>query len=320
MPDEVRIPVIIVFTKYDLLYNEYHRKASKHLGKSSQRDVEAERDARNHLQQLQMRASHPNFSNYVTVSTHKRYPKCIDTLNTLTQTTRTCLHEVEGELWIPWAAAQRINAQQKVNVSIDEGFKKYWINLGKSAVFKGHVLLDCLTRIHLDMIEVWNFYDPETLLVGTWFREEMIKLIEPLLIEPEPGMNMGGTLASLSNLSTIAGTVAGPLAPVLSGAGIAIVAVNFLCEKYQAIPLTALCLGAYIVDLTLILHDLFIDALVREPPRPLNRELVADTLIKYKDTDLSNVHRLIRDLSSGTKDRKEKIAELIRQQLRMDRA
>ena len=38
---------------------------------------------------------------------------------------------------------------------------EYWVNLGKSTVFMGHFLLDCLLRIHLDIIVVWNFYDPE---------------------------------------------------------------------------------------------------------------------------------------------------------------
>jgi hypothetical protein len=39
-------------------------------------------------------------------------------LKTLTETTRRYLHDVEGDLWVPWAAAQQINAQQKVNFSI----------------------------------------------------------------------------------------------------------------------------------------------------------------------------------------------------------
>jgi len=71
-------------------------------------------------------------------------------------------------------------------------------------VFQGNTLLDCLSRIHLDIIEVWTFYDPEKvssiyqllhssfgqyfkLLSGTYFRENMVKLIEPLLTEPQPG-------------------------------------------------------------------------------------------------------------------------------------
>ncbi|KAF8810393.1 hypothetical protein BYT27DRAFT_6494234 [Phlegmacium glaucopus] len=241
-------------------------------------------------------------------------------LKRLTETTRRCLHEVEGDLWVPWAAAQQINAQQKVKFSINEGFKQYWIDLGKSAVFKGHTLLDCLSRIHLDIIEVWNFYDPEKLLSGTYFCTEMVKVIEPLLTEPQPSLSISETLSTLSDLTSIAGVVAGSFAPVLSGAGVAVTAIKFFCQQYQAIPLTALCLGAYIVDLTLILHNLFTATLVKEPPRPLNRELVADTLKSYKDTDSGNVHRLIGDIASGKRalDPKEKIADLIRQQLKMD--
>jgi len=75
------------------------------------------------------------------------------------------------------------------------------------------------------------------------------------------------------------------------------------------------------VDLTLILHNLFITTLVREPPRALNRELVKDTLESYKSSDAGNVHQLICDVVSGigTLDPKEKIVDLICQQLKVDR-
>ncbi|KAG6884721.1 hypothetical protein C0993_008702, partial [Termitomyces sp. T159_Od127] len=154
----LRIPVIIVFTKFDLLYNEHHRKASKRLGHNNTDMIssEAEQNARIHLQGL---------------------------INTL----------------------------------------------------KSRPEIDNIERIHLDMIKVWNFYDPEKLLPGEWFCTEMIKLIEPLLDKPGPGPDVGGALADLGNFTTIAGTVGGPIAPLLSAAGIAIVVVNFLCQKYQAI-------------------------------------------------------------------------------------
>ncbi|KAH9029956.1 hypothetical protein EDB85DRAFT_2147028 [Lactarius pseudohatsudake] len=324
----LKVAVIIVFTKYDILFNEHHRKVAKEarsLGNPTNTDTtrtEAEARAKRYLDALidaSRRQAQRRFE-CVTVSTHERYPKCFNMLKGLTETTRRCLHEVEGDLWIPWAAAQQINAQQKVNFSINEGFKNYWINLGKSSVFQGHILLDCLSRIHLDIIEAWTFYDPEKLLSGLYFRESMIKLIEPLLTEPQPG-GINETLSTLSTLSSIAGVVAASFAQVLSGAGIAIVAVKFLSQKYQAIPLTARCLGAYIVDLTLILHNLFIAILVKEPPRPLNRELIADTLKSYQDSHAEKIHRLIDDIASGARalDPKEKIADLIRQELDMDK-
>ncbi|KAH8979809.1 hypothetical protein EDB86DRAFT_2859443 [Lactarius hatsudake] len=241
---DLKVAVIIVFTKYDVLFNEHHRKAAKaarSLGKPVNADTtraDAEARAKHHLDAL-IKTFRRRFD-YVTVSTEGRYPKRFDMLKELTETTRRCLHEVEGDLWVPWAAAQQINAQQKVNFSINEGFKNYWINLGTSTAFRGHILLDCLLRIHLDIIEAWTFYDPEKLLSGSYFCENMIKLIEPLLTEPQPG-GIGETLSTLSTLSSIAGVVAASFAQVLSGAGIAIVAVKFLSQKYQAIPLTARC-------------------------------------------------------------------------------
>ena len=147
-------------------------------------------------------------------------------------------------------------------------------------------------------------------------------------------------LTILSDLTSIFGTVAPIFTPVLSGTGIAVVAVNFLRQKYQAMcvksyttgrklisifpcnsPLTALCLGAYIVDLTLILHNLFTATLTKEPPRPLNMELIADTLKSYKDSDSGNIHLLVGDITSRKRvlDPKEEVADLIRQQLKMDR-
>ena len=152
---------------------------------------------------------------------------------------------------------------------------------------------------------------------------------------------MDKTLTNLSALTIFAAGVAAPFAPWLTGAGITAVAVKFLSQKYQAMyvkiitryknlllicrcqlsPLTALCLGAYIVDLTSILHNLFRATLFREPPRALDKKLVTDTLESYKHSDAGNVHQLVRDVVSGTStlDPREKIADLIRQQLKMDR-
>jgi hypothetical protein len=86
-------------------------------------------------------------------------------------------------------------------------------------------------------------------------------------------------------------------------------------------PLTALCLGAYIVDLTLILHKLFIDTLNMEPPRTLSEELVFDTLQHYRDSDATKVHRLVHEiaLEKLLLRPEEKIADLIRKQLNMHR-
>jgi hypothetical protein len=64
-------------------------------------------------------------------------------------------------------------------------------------------------------------------------------------------------------------------------------------------PLTARYLGAYIVDLTLILHRLFIHTLHIEPPRPLSEELISGAVASHKDLDSEVVHNRVRAMTSG---------------------
>ncbi|KAF5365203.1 hypothetical protein D9758_005467 [Tetrapyrgos nigripes] len=135
-----------------------------------------------------------------------------------------------------------------------------------------------------------KFHDPNQLLSGHEFCTAMVKLIEPLSIHSE------------------------------SQPPLICLNVKFLYGRYQKSSLTALCLGAYIVNLTLILHNLFIDMLTQEPPRPVTRELIDDTLQRYKASDIRRVHGLIRAIVDQmlTLHPEEKIADLIRGELGME--
>jgi hypothetical protein len=86
-------------------------------------------------------------------------------------------------------------------------------------------------------------------------------------------------------------------------------------------PLTALCLGAYIVDLTLVLHKLFTDTLNMEPLRTFSEELVFDTLEHYSKFDAPKVHCLVREIALEKLHLhpEEKIVDLIKKQLNMER-
>jgi hypothetical protein len=61
-------------------------------------------------------------------------------------------------------------------------------------------------------------------------------------------------------------------------------------------PSTAQYLGAYIVDLTLILHQLFLGTLPLEPPRRLSKELIDSALNTYQ-VDSAAIHRRVRSLN-----------------------
>uniref|UniRef100_A0A0W0FT26 G domain-containing protein n=1 Tax=Moniliophthora roreri TaxID=221103 RepID=A0A0W0FT26_MONRR len=325
LADELHIPVIIVFTKYDLLYNEKSRQRRKDFPAESAdiRRRNAEDEAAADLRKRVHEYADFNFKSvmWVPVSTHPKYRNAqgdgLQMLRELTSVTRDRLHDIEGDLLVLWATAQQINAQQKLNDSINVGFSRYWIHLGASTIFEGQVLWNCISRIHRDMLAVWNFHDPNQLLSGQRFCTDMVKLIEPLLTPPEHYAN---TLSQTSELVSIASTITAAFGQVLAGAGIAVFAVRFLYGKYQRSPLTALCLGAYIVDLTLILHNLFITMLTQEPPRPVSEAFLYDTFQNYKVSDASRVHGLVRDIvdQRRTLRPEEKIADLIRNELKME--
>ncbi|KIK50062.1 hypothetical protein GYMLUDRAFT_494940 [Collybiopsis luxurians FD-317 M1] len=294
-----------------MLFNEHLRKA-RASGKPPPSDIRniAENNATN--------AFNARVEEFF--STSPKYPleNRLKMLRELTHATRKSLSNIEGDLWIPWAAAQQVNAQHKVEFSINEGFKKYWVDLGKSTVFEENNLLECMSRIHVDILKSWNFNDKEEILSGDKFRAEMIKLIEPLLSERQPGRD--DILSHIPDWVPVAGAIIPVFGQVLAAIGVGGVVVKFLYTKYQKIPLTALCFGAYIADLTLILHALFINMLSQEPPRSVSRELALDSLRTYKDSDSTEVHNHIREIVYGspTSHPEKKIVGLIRKKLGMD--
>jgi hypothetical protein len=36
---------------------------------------------------------------------------------------------------------------------------EYWRDLGESVFFLGHRMIDCIERIHNDVLKIWNFND-----------------------------------------------------------------------------------------------------------------------------------------------------------------
>ena len=77
-------------------------------------------------------------------------------------------------------------------------------------------------------------------------------------------------------------------------------------------PLASQYLGAYIVDLTIILHNLFSFTLPKEPPRELTQELIDEALNDYKLRSAA-IHRRICTFTPV--DFSKKIKELISEEL-----
>jgi len=138
-----QIPVIAVFTKFDLLVSQHIRQARKHNNsepatqKTPQRNAEEdfERSIKGFLSTEKVPyvgiSTKTSLSPLLSLTfkvqgvilTHLDY---LHTLRKLTEVTRQSLHDVEGDLWLPWAAAQQINARQKVEQSIRYGLTRNW--------------------------------------------------------------------------------------------------------------------------------------------------------------------------------------------------
>ncbi|KAE9383244.1 hypothetical protein BT96DRAFT_1009481 [Gymnopus androsaceus JB14] len=191
--------------------------------------------------------------------------------------------------------AQQINAKQKVESSIESGFEWYWGKLVLNTVSFNIPLLRCLTRIRDDILSVWNLNDPEESLKGVDFNTEMFKLIKPLL--QKSGSPPRDTLEKSNGVADLAGKISPGLEKALAYAGLLGVVANVLLDRIEESPVTALCLGAYVVDLTWILYHLFLTTLNHDPPRPVSKALVSFTFQNYQQNCAEAVHDRVREIA-----------------------
>ncbi|KAG6809394.1 hypothetical protein H0H92_000419 [Tricholoma furcatifolium] len=186
------------------------------------------------------------------------------------------------------------------------------------------VMAQCSKAKALNVLwDIAQRFDPkQKLLASNDFHVQMLKLIAPLMPQPrfQRYQNTTRKFAPIGTLCANFSTVVPPLAIALGSVGAdAIVTTDFLIEKYRATPQTVACLEAYIVDLILFLHELFVTT--REP---LNGEIVLSTLTRYKETKSDRIHEIIqnnacsaRDASKGAMAKVE-IGEIICRELQID--
>ncbi|KAF8350974.1 hypothetical protein F5887DRAFT_935338 [Amanita rubescens] len=280
---ELNIPIIAVFTKYDRLVAQFWRQDNQ--PDKQKRGDDAERNASDsfNLSVKELRAVTDLSIPCVKVSTEPENTQ--QTLIDLTKETRSTLHEIGDKLWVLWVAAQQVNVRQKVEVSISEGFKKYWRDLGQSSEFEGQILIDCVHRIHDDVLKVWNFNDPTKILSGTDFFTKMIGLVKPLIDD-----QIDPTRFPTEPVSSFGSTGAAVLPALLENFGFKPPAIQYLYDKYQKYPSTGKFLATYIINLVLILHGVFKLLLqLPDPPRALSSNLVLNVYNDLRKSALDDI-------------------------------
>ncbi|KAJ7727623.1 hypothetical protein B0H16DRAFT_1470891 [Mycena metata] len=202
-------------------------------------------------------------------------------LDGLVETTRDLIDKrFGGDAWIVSAMAQRTSVDEK--------------GLASSTKFPGSKLETCLNTVHKEMTDSWNLYDPDDLLQTPEFVTKIRKLAQ--LVTP-PESEVRSSLPNFDQIQTIVGIVvtAGVVAvvPTIVAIGLSLWFVNLLIEGYRNTPETLRCFMGYIVDLSLVMDQIFHITIARAA-RPLTDKDIDEALENYKNANLGAVHREIR--------------------------
>ncbi|KAI0245652.1 hypothetical protein BJV78DRAFT_1365269 [Lactifluus subvellereus] len=320
-----QVPIVVVFTQFDKLVRRMEENFTGEVGMSEvdinelclqKANAEFEMSCLEPLRKFAPRLE------YAKTSVNDAYRHTL--ANLIERTQALVEHQVEGDVWIVSAMAQRASAQAKIDSSIQVGMKRYWQNLASSTELTDWTLEGCLTILHRDIASSWNFNDPNNLLSGKDFQNRVMTLAQ--LVTPDTSntselrswfQNLD-QIQSMMGLTSALGSVA---APAIAAIGLSAMFKNFLAGVYQKTPEVLRCLMAYIVDLTLVMDQLFLNTLPLKPPRLLTAEQIDAALEDYKNLEAVKVHRAIREYVNqatfseilSVNDAQQKVIELIKQ-------
>ncbi|KAJ7487960.1 hypothetical protein FB451DRAFT_1553531 [Mycena latifolia] len=315
---DLKVPIVVVFTKLDKPVNKIKRK----LPKTVDQDVIARKNAKETfwVDYAESLAALAESIPRVEVSVKIGFRDTLDRLVDLTE------KEVKGTMSYIWAASQRPNVDLKVKASIGIGRKKYWRGLSTNLNIPGHSLMKWLDVVLKDIISLflscWGF-DPQGLLKSNLFKKKITTLQEDLLDDDSntfPKVTLGAT-------ATVAAIVSGKFGssfrqyyfitalrsdtsrrPCSSVHSCGIV---FATWAYLTTPQVLRGLMGYIIDLTIVMQSLFWLTRARAEAVskggqtvatvPLTKRLVELAFTAYAtDEHSSTVHGEMRQFVSRT--------------------
>ncbi|KIK33725.1 hypothetical protein CY34DRAFT_99116, partial [Suillus luteus UH-Slu-Lm8-n1] len=156
------IPIIVVFTKLDELVDKLEYNAKK-SGQYDEAALEVKKG--NTLNELCIQPLNKVAGTdilHTAVSKEEGYESTIGQLIDLTTTNVETFLDPEAALAM--MIAQRAHIGLKVKASIAYArplLFRYWRGIAVGMNFIGFTMLDCFSKIHEDIIGVWNLYDPD---------------------------------------------------------------------------------------------------------------------------------------------------------------
>ncbi|KAF8135881.1 hypothetical protein K438DRAFT_1882461 [Mycena galopus ATCC 62051] len=322
-----KVPVVVVFTQFDMLVERMEQELLRKNTPDEDIDRLALDKAGSEFRKLCLEPLEKHSPGMRYARTSGLADKALSkssrrSLTRLVQTTRELVEKnVDGDVWIVSVIAQRANALEKIKGSIEIGMKRYWQNLASAASFGDSTSEACLATIHEEITESWNFYDPNDLLNGNEFRDRIKALVQ--LVTPGKS-EVKSWFQNLDNIETLVGlgtAMATAMAPAVAGIALSVIFIGWLRNAYRKTPEGLRCLMGYIIDLTLVLDQLFLVVLAIRPPRALTMTEIDIALGEYTRLDLGNVHREIRQYANKmtfaqvlqANNAEQKVKELIEQ-------
>ncbi|KAF7333955.1 G domain-containing protein [Mycena sanguinolenta] len=332
-----KVPVVVVFTQFDVLYSGMEMALTDEEMKlpdqvprlcSQRAEDEFKKTCLPPLHNMDPTPRHARTSGLGANSSPDRRA-----LADLIRTTLDLLGETSGfvgkiftsaqnreTVWITSTIAQRGSARANIDGSIKIGMKKYWRGIASSTRFPGFKLEKCLNTLHVDIVTSWNFNDANKLLRGTAFVEK-VRTITQVVVPGEDELK--DWFDSVKNVVGVAGTVSAVthpiMFPIFAGIGLSGVFINWLATVYKRTPETLRLFMGYIIDLTLVLDQLFVIVLALDTPNVLTQKEIDSALDKYTSGSANTVHAEIREYCNDTTFAKicssnkaeQKITELI---------
>ncbi|TDL18413.1 hypothetical protein BD410DRAFT_900864 [Rickenella mellea] len=266
------VPVIVVFTHYDKIYKETLDKlGSSKLGtlEENQRTILVEQETEKYFRAeyadlLKQLGHSPKTLGWIKVSTRDDYQH---TLNDLVQTTYKLIPNGAAEsIRVALATAQRVDVDLKVvnTTRVGTSMKGYWHGLASSIPFTKKLIRECLDLIHKDIVKIWNFSDPGMILEDGDLKFMTLGLVQNLANPGTTNPDSGYLLAEGINFSRKLG--------------------DWYSGVYTNTPSTLRRLMGYIVDVTIVLEQLFWDKAAQPQKSTVSADDVEKVFGLYADS------------------------------------
>ncbi|KAG2126495.1 hypothetical protein BD769DRAFT_1575674 [Suillus cothurnatus] len=233
------IPFVVVFTKYDKLFDRVDRTLDESSVKGLSSNAIGELIKNKADAELKETCIGPleNFAGldvpYATVSTKKEHAETLARLIQITED-HVCKH-VATEASVMTSIAQRVDPRLKFKASIEVGKRRYLRALTSYPAFPDRRLRDWLRVLHFDIVAVWNFSDPHGYLYSDDFRKLMVNMINKLDVGPTT-KTIGAAFQRFTAYVVDLTLVFQTLCLVLDGQGLSRRAIKLAVTSYHASP------------------------------------------------------------------------------------